>query len=84
MAYFYDFLDLFSLDKDSGFLYSAMSLNGKKGVHLIEIDVFDGVFRDQANVNITVLDVNQNQPVFIRPSSNNSTLSIPEVCFVFL
>lgn len=77
------FLDLFSLDKDSGFLYSAMPLNGKKGVYLIEVDVFDGVFRDQANVNITVLDDNQNQPVFIHPSTNNSTLSIPEVGFIF-
>jgi len=74
-------LDLFTLDKDSGFLYSAMSLNGRKGVYLIEVDVFDGVFRDQANVNITVLDVNQNQPTFIHPSTNNSTLSIPEVSF---
>ncbi|XP_022160935.1 cadherin-87A isoform X1 [Myzus persicae] len=70
--------DLFTLDKDSGFLYSAMPLNGKKGVYLIKVDVFDGVFRDQANVNITVLDVNQNQPTFIQPSTNNSTLSIPE------
>jgi len=73
-------LDLFTLDKDSGFLYSAMPLNGKKGVYLIKVDVFDGVFRDQANVNITVLDVNQNQPTFVHPSTNNSTLSIPEVC----
>lgn len=64
---------------DSGFLYSAMSLNGKKGVYLIEVDVFDGVFRDQANINITVLDVNQNQPIFVHPSTNNSTLSILEV-----
>lgn len=73
------FLDLFNLDKDSGFLYSAMSLNGKKGIYLIEIDVFDGIFRDQAKVNITVLDVNQNQPLFIYPSTNNSILSISEV-----
>jgi len=72
-------LDLFTLDKDSGFLYSAMPLNGKKGVYLIKVDVFDGVFRDQANINITVLDVNQNQPIFVHPSTNNSTLSIPEV-----
>lgn len=76
-------LDLFTLDKDSGFLYSAMPLNGKKGVYLIKVDVFDGVFRDQANVNITVLDVNQNQPTFIQPSTNNSTLSIPEVSSSF-
>lgn len=72
-------LDLFTIDMDSGFLYSAMSLNGKKGVYLIEVDVFDGVFRDQANINITVLDVNQNQPIFVHPSTNNSTLSILEV-----
>lgn len=77
-------LDLFNLDKDSGFLYSATSLNGKKGVYLIEVDVFDGVFRDQANVNITVLDVNQNQPVFVNPSTNNSSLSILEVSHFFL
>ncbi|XP_026808223.1 cadherin-87A [Rhopalosiphum maidis] len=70
--------DLFTLDKDTGFLYSAMSLNGKKGVYLIEVDVFDGVFRDQASINITVLDVNQNQPTFVHPSTNNSTLSILE------
>lgn len=60
-----------------------MSLNGKKGVHWIEVDVFDGVFRDHANVNITVLDVNQNQPVFIHPSTNNSTLFISEVRIIF-
>lgn len=70
--------DLFTIDMDTGFLYSAMSLNGKKGVYLIEVDVFDGVFRDQANINITVLDVNQNQPIFVHPSTNNSTLSILE------
>ncbi|XP_025413054.1 cadherin-87A isoform X2 [Sipha flava] len=70
--------DLFNLDSDSGFLYSPMSLNGKQGVYLIEVDVSDGVFHDQASVNITVLDVNQNQPVFIHPPTNNSTLSIPE------
>lgn len=77
------FLDLFNLDKNSGFLYSAMSLNGKKGVYLIEVDVYDGVFRDQAKVNVTVLDVNQNQPVFIYPSTNNSIISVSEVSFVF-
>lgn len=60
-----------------------MSLNGKKGVYVITVDVFDGVFRDQAKVNITVLDVNQNQPVFVHPSSNNSVLSISEVTFMF-
>ncbi|VVC44201.1 Hypothetical protein CINCED_3A007173 [Cinara cedri] len=70
--------DVFSLDKDSGFLYSAMSLNGKKGVYLIKVDVFDGIYHDQAIVNITVLDINQNQPVFVNPSTNNSTLSISE------
>lgn len=59
-----------------------MSLNGKKGIYLIEVDVSDGVFHDQANVNITVLDVNQNQPVFIHPPTNNSTLSIPEVSVI--
>lgn len=77
------FLDLFNLDKNSGFLYSAMSLNGKKGIYLIEVDVFDGIYRDQANINITVLDVNQNQPVFFNPSMNNSSLSISEVSFLF-
>lgn len=77
------FLDLFNLDKNSGFLYSAMSLNGKKGIYLIEVDVFDGIYRDQANINITVLDVNQNQPVFVNPSMNNSSLSISEVSFIF-
>lgn len=60
-----------------------MSLNRKKGVYLIEVDVFDGVFHDQAHVNITVLDVNQNQPVFVHPSTNNSSVSILEVCFHF-
>ncbi|XP_050430558.1 cadherin-87A [Adelges cooleyi] len=68
--------DLFNLDKDTGFLYPAMSLNGRKGLHWIEVDVFDGIFKDHANINITVLDINQNQPVFVHPS--NSTLSIPE------
>lgn len=61
-----------------------MSLNGKQGVYLIEVDVSDGIFHDQASVNITVLDVNQNQPVFIHPSTNNSTISIPEVRIIFL
>lgn len=60
-----------------------MSLNGKKGIYLIEVDVFDGIYRDQANINITVLDVNQNQPVFVNPSMNNSSLSISEVSFIF-
>lgn len=56
-----------------------MPLNGKKGVYLIKVDVFDGIYQDQAIVNITVLDINQNQPTFVNPSINNSTLSISEV-----
>lgn len=61
-----------------------MSLNGKKGVYLIKVDVFDGIYRDQATVNITVLDINQNQPVFVNPSTNNSTLSISEVSIILI
>ncbi|XP_050531653.1 cadherin-87A [Daktulosphaira vitifoliae] len=68
--------DLFNLDKETGFLYPTLLLNGVSGIQIVEIDVFDGIFRDCASINVTILDINQNQPIFVHPL--NSTLLIPE------
>lgn len=43
------------------------------------VEVNDGKFSDRAKVDIDVLDVNQNKPVFREPSSINASILIPEV-----
>lgn len=73
------FSDVFSLDAVTGILYPRVSLIGQPHVYNLTIQVSDGKFTDTAKVDITVLDVNQNQPMFIDPPSVNATVYVPEV-----
>lgn len=44
------------------------------------VEVTDGKFVDKAVVDVNVLDVNQNKPLFKEPSSSvNASMLIPEV-----
>lgn len=52
---------------------------GQPHSYNLVVQVSDGMFTDTAKVDIIVLDVNQNQPTFINPSSQNATVYIPEV-----
>uniref|UniRef100_A0A1B6L3B2 Cadherin domain-containing protein n=1 Tax=Graphocephala atropunctata TaxID=36148 RepID=A0A1B6L3B2_9HEMI len=70
--------DVFSLDSETGILYPQVSLMGQPHHYTLEVGVSDGEHTDQAKVNITILDVNQNQPTFIDPPSQNATVYIPE------
>lgn len=70
--------DVFSLDAITGILYPRISLMGQPHVYNLTIQVSDGKFTDTTKVDITVLDVNQNQPMFIDPPLQNATVYIPE------
>lgn len=67
------------MDPETGVLFASSSLVGaERHFHLL-VEATDGHFMDRADVNITVLDVNHNKPVFIQPGSTNATIGIPEV-----
>lgn len=53
-------------------------MGAERHFHLL-VEASDGHFMDRADVNITVLDVNHNKPVFTQPGSTNASIGIPEV-----
>ncbi|KAJ1523428.1 hypothetical protein ONE63_001290 [Megalurothrips usitatus] len=68
----------FAVDPETGVLFAASSLVGaERHFHLL-VEASDGHFMDRADVNITVLDVNHNKPVFTQPGSTNASIGIPE------
>ncbi|XP_046393425.1 cadherin-87A-like [Ischnura elegans] len=73
---------LFRIDPLSGIVYPARSLLGQGGQYHLTVQGRDkngtGEYADTVNVNITVLDVNQNKPIFIMPESGNATVEVPE------
>ncbi|XP_071455526.1 cadherin-87A [Hetaerina americana] len=73
---------LFRIDPLSGIVYPAKSLLGMGGQYHLSVEGRDqngtGEFLDTVNVDITVLDVNQNKPIFIMPVSGNATVEVPE------
>lgn len=72
-----NFSGAFSIDSETGVLTAASSLVGaERHFHLL-VEASDGHFMDRADVNITVLDVNHNKPVFVQPT--NASIGIPEV-----
>lgn len=72
----------FILDANSGILYPATSLMGRKGQYRLEVEARDGLgngpHSDKAEVIIDVIEVNQHRPVFIMPALSNATVEIQE------
>lgn len=79
--------NLFKLDSNTGILYPAQSLKGKKGKYILMVQARDnqgsGTFEASAMITINVLGVNQHQPVFVMPSVSNATVEITGVGFFF-
>lgn len=72
----------FMLDANSGILYPATSLMGRKGQHKLRVEARDGVgsgpHTDYAEIIIDVIEVNQHRPIFIMPALSNATVEIQE------
>lgn len=72
----------FMLDVNSGILYPATSLMGRKGQYKLKVEARDGVgfgpHTDLAEIIIDVIEVNQHRPVFIMPALSNATVEIQE------
>lgn len=72
----------FMLDANSGILYPATSLMGRKGQYKIKVEARDGVgfgpHTDIAEIIIDVIEVNQHRPMFIMPALSNATVEIQE------
>jgi hypothetical protein len=70
------------LDVNSGILYPATSLMGRKGQYKLKVEARDGVgfgpHTDLAEIIIDVIEVNQHRPVFIMPALSNATVEIQE------
>ncbi|RZF35066.1 hypothetical protein LSTR_LSTR009658 [Laodelphax striatellus] len=70
--------DVFKLDPVTGILTPGVSLVGKPQHFSLTVEVSDGTFTDAANVDIKILNVNQHQPTFIEPPSQNATIHVEE------
>ncbi|CAD6991441.1 unnamed protein product [Ceratitis capitata] len=72
---------LFRLDAQTGIVYPAQSLSGKKGMYALEVVARDtqgsGTMESRTRVLITVMGVNQHRPVFVIPALSNATIEIP-------
>lgn len=71
------------MDPETGILYPHASLIGQaRHFHLV-VEARDGEgngqFTDHTAIDIEVLDVNQDKPVFIMPALANATVEVPEV-----
>lgn len=77
-----NFDDSFKLDANSGILYPATSLMGRKGQYTLKIEARDGIgsgpHTDVAEIVIDVIEVNQHRPMFIMPALSNATVEIQE------
>lgn len=76
----FNFIEAFHLDFNTGILYPKRSLLGILKQFKLTVEVTDGRFTDKAVIDVNVLDVNQNKPLFQEPSSSNASVLIPEVC----
>jgi Cadherin domain len=72
----------FNLDANSGILYPAKSLMGMKGQHTLKVEARDGLGigpnKDETEIIIDVIEVNQHRPTFIMPALSNATVEIQE------
>lgn len=77
-----NFDNSFNLDANSGILYPATTLMGRKGQYTLKVEARDGVgfgpHTDTAEVVIDVIEVNQHRPMFIMPALSNATVEIQE------
>lgn len=67
------------LDPVSGIMYPGISLQNQLPHYTLGVQVTDGVFTDNAKIDINVQAINQNQPMFVQPSNSNSTIYVKEV-----
>ncbi|CRK91477.1 CLUMA_CG005143, isoform A [Clunio marinus] len=72
----------FKLDANSGILYPATSLIGRKGQYILKVEARDGIgfgpHTATTEIVIDVIEVNQHRPVFIMPALSNATVEIQE------
>lgn len=77
-----NFDNSFKLDANSGILYPATSLMGRKGQYTLKVEARDGVgfgpHIDNTEIIIDVIEVNQHRPTFIMPALSNATVEIQE------
>lgn len=77
-----NFDNSFKLDANSGILYPATSLMGRKGQYTLHVEARDGIgsgpHTDTAEIIIDVIEVNQHRPMFIMPALSNATVEIQE------
>ncbi|KAK2909309.1 hypothetical protein Q8A67_005146 [Cirrhinus molitorella] len=68
--------DKFSIDTDTGVLSTKVKLDfEEKSSYTVQVSITDGTNRDEASVEVEVLDINDNSPVFeIHPA----TVPLPE------
>ncbi|KAK9508052.1 hypothetical protein O3M35_007799 [Rhynocoris fuscipes] len=70
--------DVFTLDPVTGIMYPRVSLQNQLPHYTLGVQVSDGVHTDEAQIDINVKAINQNQPVFTEPSSRNATVYLKE------
>lgn len=72
----------FKLDANSGILYPAAKLLGRKGNYKLKVEARDGdgfgPHTDVTEITIDVIEVNQHRPIFIMPALSNATVEIQE------
>lgn len=77
-----NFDNSFKLDANSGILYPATTLMGRKGQYKLQVEARDGVgfgpHTDSTEIIIDVIEVNQHRPLFIMPALSNATVEIQE------
>jgi hypothetical protein len=77
-----NFDNSFKLDANSGILYPATSLMGRKGQYTLKVEARDGVgsgpHTDTTEIVVDVIEVNQHRPNFIMPALSNATVEIQE------
>ena len=72
----------FKLDPNTGILFPATSLMGRKGQYTLKVEARDGEgsgpHTDTTEVVVDVIEVNQHRPTFIMPALSNATVEIQE------
>ncbi|KAI7810617.1 putative protocadherin Fat 3-like [Triplophysa rosa] len=68
--------DKFSIDQSTGVLSTKVKLNYElKSSYTVQMSITDGTNRDEASVQVDVLDINDNSPTFVL---NPAQVTIPE------
>ncbi|KAA0721886.1 Protocadherin Fat 4 FAT tumor suppressor -like protein 4 [Triplophysa tibetana] len=68
--------DKFSIDQNTGVLSTKVKLDYElKSSYIVQMSITDGTNRDEASVQVDVLDINDNSPMFVL---NPARVTIPE------